>query len=205
MWRRQPASSASARTGRATCWRIWRVVAGCRACEYWDLTEQLFRSVLVVSGRKIRDREPVIQGTRFRVTVRAADKLFGTKPVWRNQVRVAVSDPTRTVVDILDDPTLGGGMRNVADVLHAYLSSAHRDDALLVTYADQLGNGAVFKRLGFVVEHLRVEAAGLVATCLQRRNSGLITLDPSVDVKGRIVRRWGLRANVTLDAPGGES
>lgn len=179
-------------------------IGGWSACEHWDLTEQVFRTVLVVTAKRVRDRDPVIQGTPFRVTVRAPDKLFGTVPVWRDQVRVQVSDPTRTIVDLLDDPSLGGGMRTVADVLHEYLSGEHRDDALLIDYGDRLGNRAVFKRLGFVLEHLRFDAPALLEACQERRSTGLVALDPSVDVKGRIVRRWGLRANVTLGTPGGD-
>jgi predicted transcriptional regulator of viral defense system len=180
-------------------------MGGWSACEHWDLTDQLFRTVLVVTAKKVREREPVIQGTPFRVTVRSEEKLFGTTPVWRDQVRVQVSDPTRTIVDILDDPTLGGGIRNVADVLYEYLGSEHRNDDLLVEYAERLGNHAVFKRLGFVLEHLGVDAPGLVAACLDRRSTGLVALDPSVDTTGRIVRRWGIRANVALGTPGGDS
>ena len=178
-------------------------IGGWSACQHWGLTDQVFRTVLVVTGRKVRGREPVIQGTPYRVTVRSEDKLFGTTMVWREQVRVPVSDPSRTIVDILDDPTLGGGMRNVADVVHEYCTGEHRDDDLLVAYADRLGNRAAFKRLGFVLEHLNVDAPGLIEACLEMRSSGLVALDPSVKVKGRIVRRWGIRVNVKLGTPGG--
>lgn len=179
-------------------------IGGWTACEHWDLTEQTFRTILVVTSKKVRHREQVIQSTPYRVTVRSEDKLFGTAPVWRAQVRVQVSDPTRTVVDILDDPTLGGGMRSVADVVHEYFASEHREDNLLTEYADLFGNRAVFKRLGYLLEHIGVDAPELVATCLERRSSGLVALDPSVDTTGRIVRRWGVRVNVTLGTPGGE-
>lgn len=179
-------------------------IGGWTACQHWGLTDQVFRTVLVVTGRKVRGREPVIQGTPYRVTARSEDKLFGTTVVWRQQVRVRVSDPSRTIVDLLDDPTLGGGMRNVADVVHEYLTGEHRDDDLLIAYADRLGNRAGFKRLGFVLEHLDIDALGLVAACLERRSAGLVALDPSVQLKGRIVRRWGIRANVRLGTPGGD-
>lgn len=178
-------------------------IGGWSACQHWGLTDQIFRTVLVVTGRKVRGRELVIQDTPYRVTVRSEEKLFGTTMVWREQVRVPVSDPSRTIVDLLDDPTLGGGMRNVADVVHEYCTGEHRADDLLVAYADRLGNRAVFKRLGFTLEHLDVDAPGLVEACLERRSSGLIALDPSVKVKGRIVRRWGIRVNLNLGTPGG--
>jgi len=92
----------------------------------------------------------------------------------------------------------------VADVVLEYLTGEHRDDTLLVDYADRLGNRAVFKRLGFVVEHLGVTAPDLVEVSLARRSAGIVALDPSVDAKGTIVRRWGVRAKVTLGTSGGD-
>jgi predicted transcriptional regulator of viral defense system len=179
-------------------------IGGWTACQHWGLTEQLFRTILVVTARRVRRRDQEIQGTRYRPTVRGEEKLFGAVLVWRERVRVSVSDPTRTVVDLLDDPALGGGIRTVADVVLEYLAGEHRDDTLLVDYADRLGNRAVFKRLGFVVEHLGVTAPDLVEVSLARRSAGIVALDPSVDAKGTIVRRWGVRANVTLGTPGGD-
>jgi predicted transcriptional regulator of viral defense system len=179
-------------------------IGGWTACQHWGLTEQVFRTVLVVTAKKVRSRDQAMQGTRYHLAVRSENKFFGMRMVWRDQVRVQVSDPTRTIVDVLDDPTLGGGMRNVADVIHEYLSSEHRSDDQLVEFGDRLGNRAVFKRLGFVLEHLGIEAPNLVAACKDRRSAGLVALDPSVRTSGRIVRRWSIRANVTLGTPGGD-
>jgi predicted transcriptional regulator of viral defense system len=179
-------------------------IGGWSACAHWDLTEQVFRTLLVVTARRVRHRDIEIQGIPFHLTVRGEDLLFGTVPVWRGQNRVAVSDPSRTIVDVLDDPTLGGGIRTVADVLHEYLRSEHRDDQLLVNYGDRLGNRAVFKRLGYLLESSGIDAPELEQACLEHRSSGLVALDPSVKAPGRIVRRWGLRINVALGTPGGE-
>jgi predicted transcriptional regulator of viral defense system len=170
-------------------------IGGWSACEHWGLTEQIFREVLVVSSRRVRYRRVEIQGIPFRVKVLPQRKLFGTRTVWRKQVRLQVSDPSRTIVDVLDDPALGGGIRHVAEVLSAYLSSEHRDEARVLEYADQLGNRAVFKRLGYIVETLGVSAPKLVETCKAKQSSGLSLLDPTVPSKGRILRRWNLRVN----------
>ena len=179
-------------------------VGGWSACEHWDLTEQTFRTLLVVTARRVRHRDEIIQGIPFHLTVRNKDALFGTVSVWRGQNKVAVSDPSRTVIDVLDDPSLGGGIRTVADVLVEYLRSEHRDDRRLIDYGDRLGNRTAFKRLGYLLEHSRVEAPTLIDACLNRRSSGLAKLDPAADAAGRIVRRWGLRVNVVLGSPGDE-
>ena len=104
---------------------------------------------------------------------------------------------------VLDDPGLGGGIRTVADVLGEYLRGEHRDDQRLVDYGDRLGNRAVFKRLGYLLEHGDVQAPELVEACLARRSSGLAKLDPAARTPSRIVRRWGLRVNVALGSAGG--
>jgi predicted transcriptional regulator of viral defense system len=109
-----------------------------------------------------------------------------------------VSDPSRTIVDILDVPRLGGGIRTVTGVLDEHLHGENRNDQLLVDYGDRLGNRAVFKRLGYLLERSAIAAPELVQACLERRSSGLVALDPSAGTRGRIVRRWGLRVNDTL-------
>lgn len=177
-------------------------IGGWSACEHWSLTEQLFRSVVVVSARAQRSANVTIQGAAFRVAVRKPEALFGTRPVWRGRERVAVSDPSRTIIDLLDDPSLGGGIRHVADVVATYFASEHRDDELLVNYGDRLGNRTVFKRLGYLVEALDIDAPELIESCLTRRSAGISKLDPSIRDGGRITTRWGLRANAVFEPVG---
>ena len=113
-----------------------------------------------------------------------------------------VSDPSRTVVDILDDPKLGGGMRNVAEVVTAYFESEHCREGLLLEYAERLGNRVVFKRLGYLTETLNLGTESLVSSCLVHKSKGLSQLDPSIKHTGRITKRWGLCVNVEIDLPG---
>jgi predicted transcriptional regulator of viral defense system len=175
-------------------------IGGWSACEHWSLTEQLFRSVLVVTAKPQRRAQTAVQGTEFRVASRRAETFFGLRKVWRGRERVDVSDPTRTVLDVLDDPSIGGGIRNVADVLASYFSGDHRDDERLMVYADRLGNRTAFKRLGYLVESLEVDAADLVDACLARRSAGIAKLDPSIRSDGRITKRWGLRINAQIQS-----
>ena len=177
-------------------------IGGWSACEHWGFTEQVFNTTLVISGSNVRRSEVHFPGMRFHVTSRAPDLIFGTRSVWRGQTRVQVSDPSRTVIDVLDDPSIGGGLRHGADVLHEYLASEHRNDVLLIEYGDRVGNRTVFKRLGYLLEASEsaagLDVASLIDACLQRRSAGVTALDPSSSAAGRIRRRWGLRINVNL-------
>jgi hypothetical protein len=38
----------------------------------------------------------------------------------------------------------------------------------------------------------------VVAACLENKSSGVVRLDPAVSGAGKILKRWGLRMNVTL-------
>jgi predicted transcriptional regulator of viral defense system len=167
-------------------------IGGWTAAAHWGLTEQLFRSVLVITTRRPRARRVDARGAVFVLRTVGQAAMFGLKPLWRGKVKVNVSDPTRTVVDLLDTPALGGGIRSVLDILTSYFGSAHRDPQLLIRYADQLGNKAVFKRLGFLAATFAPNEAEIVAECRKRLSAGNAKLDPKLP-RGRIVTVWRLQ------------
>ena len=165
-------------------------VGGWSAAEYWDLTEQIFLSVLVCTASSSKPREQRIQGTTFILKRVKPDKMFGTRPVWIGKAKVQVSDVHRTLVDMLDEPRIGGGIRHVFDCLQAYLYGEQADLSKLAEYADRLGNGAVFKRLGFLFSRLGVDEQTL-DVCRSRLTAGNAQLDPSTPSR-RLVKRWRL-------------
>ena len=174
-------------------------LGGWTACEHWGLTEQIFREMIVFTTRRVRHRQEEIQGTRFRIKVIAAARMFGWVDVWRAQNQVRVSDPARTIVDLLDNPAVGGGMRHVADVLRNYFAGTSRNDDQLAEYAGKIGNRAVFKRLGYLLETLGINSAKLTELCARHMSTGISLLDPSGKPTGPILNRWGLRLNVKLE------
>lgn len=177
-------------------------LGGWTACEHWGLTEQLFRDVVVVTGRAVRHREVQIQDTRYLLYVRQEKAFFGLKKVWRAQTPISVSDPTRTIIDLLDNPLMGGGLRAVGDCLGNYWNSPHQDTRLILEYAERLGNQTVFKRLGYFLEVLKLDDGEIVQHCLIRQSKGISNLDPDAEATGRILKRWNLRINATITPVG---
>lgn len=165
-------------------------VGGWTAAEHWDLTEQLFRPIVVMTTRPVHEKEQEHHGTRFLLRHIHARKLFGSRSVWRSRSRVMVSDIHRTIVDMLDDPAVGGGGQHVADCVAAYLVHNDRDDATLIDFAARLGNGAVFKRLGFIAE--QHAERNLVDACTDRLTGGYAMLDPALPCTVAI-SHWRLR------------
>jgi predicted transcriptional regulator of viral defense system len=166
-------------------------IGGWSAAEHWDLTEQIFRSVMVMTTKKPRDRKPLIKGTTFMLRSISPDAFFGTKPIWRGPVKVNISDPTRTVLDMLSDPSLGGGLRPTTDMFRAYLKSSSKDLEMLVSFAGRLGSGAVYKRLGFLLERFVPDEKAIIEKCRARISKGNTKLDPLLPSK-RLITRWRL-------------
>ena len=166
-------------------------IGGWSAQEHWGLTEQIFRSVLVVTTRRPRERKPTIKGTAFVLRTIKPEAFFGTQAVWRGRVKVLVSDPTRTVLDVLNTPAMAGGLRPGVDVLRSYLASESCDLKGLVSYAERLNNGAVFKRLGFLLERLVPSEKRIISVCRTRVTQGNARLDPDLPTE-RLVTRWRL-------------
>lgn len=166
-------------------------VGGRTAAEHWDLTEQIFRDIVVYTARRVNRAVVERQGAVFSVRHTGKERMFGTQAVWRGQTKIDVSDIHRTIVDMLDDPAAGGGIQHVADCFGQYMRRPDRDTAKLVSYAELLGNGAVFKRLGFLAERNK-DGAELVAASAAHLTKGNALLDPALKCP-RLVTRWRLR------------
>lgn len=172
-------------------------IGGWTAAEHWDLTEQLFCSIFVFTARSFRKKEQTVQGASFTLRHIPEEALFGTKTLWRGQARVAIADKHRTIVDMLADPATGGGIRHVDHCLQNYLRDPEASADTLIRYAERLGNGAVFKRLGFLISQ-RPGNEPLAQACRERLTQGNAKLDPALPCK-RLLKAWRLWIPTTWD------
>lgn len=78
----------------------------------------------------------------------------------------------------------------MSDCLNSYLKRADRSDQKLIEYAERLGNGAVFKRLGFLAERYQ-SGAKLAELCGARLTAGNAKLDPAMPCP-RLISKWRL-------------
>ena len=164
-------------------------VGGWSAAEHWGLTEQLFRSICVMTATRPRVRRPVLRKVRFDLHTVSAAQFVGLKTVWRGGTRIQVSDPARTLIDMLADPALGGGIRHVAEMLVALFRDQPREVAKLAGYAARIGNGAVYKRLGFLLQRDQPDQTALIEACRTNLSAGYAKLDPALP-SDRLVTAW---------------
>jgi predicted transcriptional regulator of viral defense system len=167
-------------------------IGGWTATHHWGLTEQIFNSIYVMTTKKVHQREQNLNGVIFKIKTILPKKIFGIQFIWCGRVKVAISDPTKTIIDGLNDPAVLGGIRMVADVLSAYMHSKEFNQKKLLEYAEVMKNSAIHKRLGFLVELLEFDdVTTIVSTCKRNLKSGYSQLDPAT-VGDRLETRWHL-------------
>jgi predicted transcriptional regulator of viral defense system len=171
---------------------------GWTSANHWALTEQVFRTTVLKTTIRVRSTHARLLDHDYLLAHTSADALaFGLKSEWHGESRLRFADPARTVIDILDEPRLAGGIRHAAEILGTFLDE--HDPALLVDYGDRCGNRAVFKRLGYLVGALNLHAPELLNACQERISAGISALDPDGPRGGRRVTRWGLLVNVAIE------
>jgi len=170
---------------------------GWTAGGYWGLTEQIFRTTIVRTARRVRSAEHTLLDHRYLVSSTSSEKLdWGTRAEWLAATQIRIADPARAIVDVLDDPFIGGGIRHCADMLGTYLAEHER--GTLLAYGDRLGNAAVFKRLGHLCERLELADERFLEECERRISEGIAQLDPSAPERGPRDTRWRVRINVRV-------
>ncbi len=175
-------------------------ISGWSAAEHWDLTEQIFNAISLVTGHPQRSSSQTIAGVPFRTRTIAPERIFGTSRIWIGSQTVELADRHRLIIDVLDAPDFGGGCRHALDVVDAYWKSEHHDAQKLLEYALRYGRGAVLKRMGFCAERAAVVSNEWLNEVEANLTKGVIRLDPQGASGGRLNRRWQVKVNVPLGA-----
>ncbi len=173
-------------------------IGGWSAAEHWGLTEQIFRSTLVVTAANVRAKATNLLGAEFRLFRVPPARLAGVMKVWRGAQQIAISSRERTIVDCLRNPELCGGIRTLFAMLREYAASPDFSTAKLLIELKQSANGAAWKRLGYLIELVNPEPESLVSAARAKLTAGYIKLDPAVRIKGRLSSRWRIWTNVGL-------
>jgi len=173
------------------------------AIAYWSalnhhgMTDQLPRTVFVATDHPVRRPPGDVLGVTYKIISLRPEKFFGVVKDWIDEMPFMVTDREKTIIDGLDLPQYVGGVAEIAKVLS--IGWTQLDESRLRKYAGKIGNSAVAKRLGFLMETLglgNVEALRKVATLAP----GFSLLDPTLSRHGKYNRRWGLLVNTEINA-----
>jgi len=73
----------------------------------------------------------------------------------------------------------------------SYLKSENKNLQMLIDYSKRLENGAVFKRLGFLLERFSPDEKIIIEKCKSQLTKGNTKLDPKLGAD-KLVTRWKL-------------
>jgi predicted transcriptional regulator of viral defense system len=144
------------------------------------------------SRRKPRQN---IHGYEYRFVSVKPEQFFGLTEIWvTKQQAIQVSDKERTLIDGLRLPEYAGGVSEVAKAL--WMSRNEIKLTRLLDYAHRLHNGALTRRLGFLLELYNVAPSDELARLRTKLTTTYDRLDPTLPKSGPFLSRWRLQLNV---------
>ena len=169
------------------------------AIAYWTalnhhgMTEQLPRTVFIATNHPVRHPPKEVLWFSYRIVSLRPQRFFGIMQEWIDESPVSITDKEKTIIDGLDLPGYVGGVGEIAKALRISWKQLNKER--LFQYAVRMGNTAVAKRLGFLLETLKIGDAESLRREAQR-SKGFPLLDPQLPRRGKHSRRWGLLVNV---------
>ena len=166
------------------------VTAG-RALAEHQLSDQAFRSIVVVTSARVRNWQ--WQGETVRYVTMPAARIWGAaERSWLLPTRLASEE--RALLDSLAHPRWGVSLAHVVEALARYLDRVRETDKLALTTV-RYRNAHVARRLGFLIEHLGGEGQALPFRALRGRTKGTVPLDLTVPAERQPHHdsRWGIR------------
>jgi predicted transcriptional regulator of viral defense system len=151
----------------------------------------------IVVNRQIKSSEKEIKGVRFQFIYHNEKHFFGYKKVWiDNFNRVFCSDLEKTIVDCLYKPNYAGGIVEVAKAI--YMAKDKINCEVLLKYALQFDAQVVIKRLGYLLELLKIETP-IIAALQKERSASIALLDTEAPKNGKILARWNIQQNADIE------
>jgi predicted transcriptional regulator of viral defense system len=162
-----------------------------------DIHQMVTQPQLVVYTTTKQSVRPLsILGTQFRFVRCKPEHFFGAMDHWATKTRkIGVSDLERTVIDGLRQSEYCGGFSEVAKGF--WMRQQDMDVKKLIEYALMVDVGAVYRRLGYLLELFETEETGQLELLRKKLTATYVLLDPMLPTEGKFIARWRLRLNVS--------
>ncbi|MBU6159135.1 MAG: transcriptional regulator [Bacteroidetes bacterium] len=168
------------------------------ALQIHSLTTQPNLKEQIVVNKQIKPSTLLVKGIPFQFIYHNKEHFFGNKKMWIDKFnKVQCSDLEKTFIDCLFKPQYAGGITEIAKALQK--SKDKIDYPKLLDYAIRFSSQAVIKRLGFLLELLKIENP--VIDKLQKlRTNSFVSLEPLYPKEGKTIYRWAIQQNIDKDS-----
>ena len=166
------------------------------ALNHHGLTEQLSRTVYIVTTERAQERE--IHGVAYRPVTVTDQKFFGYQPTAVGSNQVDIASVEKTLVDCADHPEFCGGISELAKAMQNAVDT-HCSWERVGDYLRRVGNGAATKRLVYLADQLDINLPEF-ENLVENFTTGYPLLDPTREAKGTRDSKYQLRLNVAPES-----
>jgi predicted transcriptional regulator of viral defense system len=164
------------------------------ALQIHNLTTQPNLKEQIVVSKQLKPSILKVKDIPFQFIYHNESHFFGNKKIWIDSYnKVQCSDLEKTIVDCLFKPKYASGITEIAKAIHK--SKNQIDYIKLFDYVVKFNSQAVIKRLGFLLELLKIEQPVIEKLQIRRTNS-FVSLEPSFPKEGKTVFRWAIQQNL---------
>lgn len=168
------------------------------ALQIHGLTTQPHLKEQIVVNRQIKPSALLIKGIPFQFIYHNGKHFFGNKKMWIDSFnKVQCSDLEKTIIDSLFKPLYAGGISEISKAI--YKSKEKLDYPKLLEYTQRFGSQAVIKRLGFLLELLKVDNP-IIENLQMLTSNSLVLLEPAHPKGGKAISRWSVQQNIDNDS-----
>ena len=171
-------------------------VAYWSALHYWNLTEQVPRTVFIQSLRQRNPSQKTILGVRYKFVWIKKHRFFGIVSRSSEGLKINITDREKSLVDACSRPDLCGGILQVAQ---AFQAGEPIDWDRMDSYLKKMGSGATYKRLGYLIETVNISIPNQEDRLWKWRqgmSQGIALLDLGGPKIGSVKTKWRVRVNV---------
>ncbi len=160
------------------------------------ITQPSLKEQIVVS-QQIRPSTIKIKGVPFQFIYHNEKHFFGTKKIWiDNYNKVACSNLEKTFIDCLFKPDYAGGIVEIAKAVYTVRDKIKYN--VLLDYAIMFNSQAVIKRLGFILETLKIKT-NIIEDLQKLKTNSVVLLDTELPKSGKIKTKWSIQQNIETE------
>lgn len=160
------------------------------------ITQPSLKEQIVVS-KQIRPSVIKIKNVSFQFIYHNESHFFGAKKMWVDSFnKVQCSDLEKTIVDCLFKPDYAGGIVEVARAI--YISKDKIKFDTLLDYTQKFKSQAVIKRLGFLLELLKINS-NITDKLQKAKTASYVLLDTELPKSGKLISRWSIQQNLETE------
>lgn len=162
------------------------------ALNFYGFTEQV---PIVIYIACLRYRKPInLVNTKFQFVQLNKNKFFGYEEKQIDNKKIYFADKEKTLIDCLDKQHYGGSVIDIAKGLFRARKEVNLNK--LIKYALRMKNKSLTKRLGYLLELLKIKFNKKNLLDKIRNDEKYVPLSTAFPSKGKLDKKWKIIKNI---------